>query len=132
MKITVANDSPDRMLTVTQRADGIRTQGAPIAPLSARSFILDKPNASVSFSAGPAVEATGEPSAAPVPPAPVAPTASDAAVLEQAILQHAEPRTWNETRALAIKLGAPKNVTKAEAETLIAAHEAAQPAEAAA
>lgn len=127
MKITVTNDSPTNMLTVTRRADGIRTNDEPIAPLQTRSFAIEGPNSALSFTAGPTVKAVKERSGAPVDQG--ARDQGDGAAPQNNAgppAAAAKPRSWNETRALARKLGAPQNVTKADAEKLVAAHEAAQ------
>jgi hypothetical protein len=116
MKITVTNDSTDRSLLVTRRADGIRTQDEPIAPLQAREFLFDQPNTQLSFAEGPPAENAAAEMAPPV-------DQGDGNGAQAA--GNSSARSWNETRAMAIKLGAPKNVTKAEAETLIAENEAA-------
>jgi len=115
------------MLTVTRRADGIRTNDEPIAPLQTRSFAIEGPNSALSFTAGPTVEAVKERSAAPVDQG--ARDQGDGAAPQNNAgppAAAAKPRSWNETRSLARKLGAPQNVTKADAEKLVAAHEAAQ------
>lgn len=125
MKITVTNDSPNRLLLVTRRSEGVRTQDTPIEPMQARAFTIDGPNTALSFAAGPVAESAAAPAA---PPA--APVDQGAPAATQQPPAATKPRSWNETRSLARKLGAPQNVTKADAEALIAQHEAAQAAKA--
>ena len=118
MKITVTNNSPDRLLSVMERANGIRNQRDPIAPGESRAFDLSAPQASVQFLPGVVVEnpATPAPAAAAAQPTPAAaPTTQPDSVSTVNIAD----LPWPELRKLAIAAGAPKNVNKEQALALL-------------
>ena len=118
MKITVTNNSPDRLLSVMERADGVRNQKDPLPPGESRAFDLSGPQASVQFLPGVVVEnpAAPAPAAAAAQPTPAAaPTTQPASVSTVNIAD----LPWPELRKMAIAAGAAKTVNKEQALALL-------------
>lgn len=112
MKITVTNHDKTTEAVVTHRKGGLRVGQFQLAPGETKEFEIERTDEAFSFALGTA--------AAKAAPAPVAAKVAPAPKPADPAPQPAKP-SWNELRANAIALGAPKTVSKAVAEKTVAA-----------